>query len=589
MSPLLMAAVGYFGAASVFLLVQAPQGVRLAMLVQRVFYLSGLLLLHRWLVKGYVGADKAYALLAAVTLTCLSSLTITSALSGENIAQRIALLLVAVGMMSLDLTSSLVVWVVCWLAWLGTSGAFHGQTLVASDLLLLCGFQMFALATLHLRRRNALRHYGLLQTVVEQRVSLEKVLQEAEVTRNRLDQLVDERTAQLRLAYEELRLSGQQRDEIQRTSEQLQEQLKQAQKMESLGRLAGGVAHDFNNLLTVIMGNLELAQGLSDQEGRECLEQASQAASRAAEVTAQLLAFSRKQVLKVSQINLVSTVRRSVSFLRRVLGEDVELSVDCSLEELLVRGDEGQLQQVIMNLGVNARDAMPRGGVLTLRLQIEKRLGLEWALLSVSDTGHGIGPDTLPHIFEPFFTSKPFGQGTGLGLSTVDGIISQHGGQIEVDSEPGKGTTFKIHLPLAGQSMDANASGSIKIRRVSQGSARLLLVEDDAQVRGLALRILKMTGYHVLCAENAENALALAQQGQAIDMLVTDVVMPGMDGVSLARKISDLQPDSKVLFVSGYTDDRLARFGVDLGDGNFLAKPYTPVALCEKVESLLKA
>jgi len=588
LSPLLWAAIGYFAAASVFLLGHGPHGARGLMLIQRVLYLLGLLMLHRWLTRGHVKADKAYHLLAAVTLVCLSSLTITAAFSGESIAQRIALLLVAVGMMSLEWKSSLVVWSVCWLTWLGSSGAFQGQKPVANDLLLLFGFQMFSMATLHLRRRNALRHYDLLQTIVEQKARLKSALDEAEGNRERLDQLVDERTTQLRLAYDELRLSSQQREEIQATTEQLQEQLRQAQKMESLGRLAGGVAHDFNNLLTVITGNLELAQALSVEEGRECLEQAGLAASRAAEVTSQLLAFSRKQVLKVSKVNLVTTLQGSVSFLRRLLGEDVELSVDCAVPELRVMGDQGQLQQVIMNLGVNARDAMPRGGTLRLGLKAERRLGLEWAILSVTDTGQGIDAETLPHIFEPFFTSKPFGQGTGLGLATVDGIISQHGGQIEVESEPGRGTTFRIHLPLADQSIDGNASGAIKVRRANKGSARLLLVEDDDQVRGLALRILKMTGYQVLCAESAEKALALIQQGQAIDMLVTDVVMPGLDGVSLASRVQVLQPDSKVLFVSGYTDDRLARFGVDLENCNFLAKPYTPVALCEKVETLLQ-
>jgi len=322
------------------------------------------------------------------------------------------------------------------------------------------------------------------------------------------------------------------------------------------------------------------------EEQSEYLSQAEIAAKRAAEVSSQLLAFSRRQVLRFdNHLNLSQLVENTAKMIERLVGEDVHLSVKSDAQRFVVRGDSTQLQQVVMNLAVNARDAMPSGGHLSINLSQTTRKEQPVVCLEVCDTGAGISAEVLPHIFEPFYTTKPFGQGTGLGLSTVDGIVSQHQGEIDVITSP-EGTTFRIYFPLSNQA--AGESGSRSIRRPALGHARLLLVEDDAQVRGLALKILKNTGYRVEVAENGEKALEIVNGAQEpFDLLVTDVVMPGMDGATLANRIHSLLPQAKVLFVSGYTDDRLAHFGIEPNDCNFLPKPYSPLNLCRKVQAIL--
>ena len=397
----------------------------------------------------------------------------------------------------------------------------------------------------------------------------------------------------------------------------LEAQFHQAQKLESLGRLAGGVAHDFNNLLTVILSCSEIL--LEDrQEGRvvrlEDIEGIRSAGERARDLTRQLLAFARKQVIAPVQLDLNSAVIASERLLRRVLGEDVRLVVEVAPTPLPVLADPGQLEQVLLNLAVNARDAMPRGGTLTITtaavdlaggappvLQAVRALqagqplpagpGVPagpggWVEVVVRDTGAGMPPEVMAHLFEPFFTTKEQGKGTGLGLATVHGVVAQAGGHLHVESEPGAGTAFHLWLPRTVALPPAPAPAGP--RPSGRGTETVLVVEDDPQVRQVTLKALRAAGYQVLAAERGEEALALlhGHQGQ-VDLVVSDVVMPGMSGREVADALRVLRPGLQVLFVSGYTQDAIAHHGV-LEDGvELLEKPFTPATLLARVRALL--
>ena len=381
----------------------------------------------------------------------------------------------------------------------------------------------------------------------------------------------------------------------------LEERFRQAQKMEAVGRLAGGVAHDFNNLLTVILGYAQiLADGLPPGRLADSTAQIRASADRAAGITRQLLAFSRKQVLSPRIIDLNDIVLNLDSLLRRLIGEDIEVLTRPASDLGAVKADPGQIEQVIMNLALNARDAMPNGGTLTLETsnaQLDEAYARDhpplepgrFVLLSVSDTGVGMTAEVQARIFEPFFTTKEVGKGTGLGLSTVYGIIKQSGGYIWVYSEPGRGTTFKIYLPRAeqpAQDVDVEKrAGSVR-----EGSETILLVEDDPQLRELTSSVLTQCGYKVLVAGNAEEGLAIAKfNHRDIRLLVTDVVMPHMNGPQLAEKLLRISPEIRVLYISGYTDNAIVHYGV-LEEGLwFLPKPFTMTALVNKVREVLDA
>ena len=381
----------------------------------------------------------------------------------------------------------------------------------------------------------------------------------------------------------------------------LESQLRQAQKMEAVGRLAGGVAHDFNNVLTAIFGYTELVleELPAASSARQDLEEIRKAAQRASALTRQLLAFSRQQVLEPVVLQLNELVEDVDKMLRRLLGEDVELRLSLARDLGNVRADPGQLQQVLMNLIVNARDAMPTGGKLLIETanadlteqyaQLHQPVAPgRYVMLAVSDTGSGMDADTKTRIFEPFFTTKEKGKGTGLGLSTVYGIVKQSAGYIWVYSEVGRGTTFKVYVPR----VDAPAA-PLQPRREAgtlTGTETVLLAEDDAMLRPLAKGLLQRLGYQVLEAENAEQALAVAGAHQApIHLLVADVVMPGASGRELARRLAERRPDTKVLYVSGYTDDAIVHHGMLEPGLNFLQKPFTPDALARKVREVLDA
>jgi two-component system, cell cycle sensor histidine kinase and response regulator CckA len=380
----------------------------------------------------------------------------------------------------------------------------------------------------------------------------------------------------------------------------LEEQLRQSQKMEAVGRLAGGVAHDFNNLLTVIQGYGSLLVGQLDPSdpaeamAREVLK----AAERAAELTGQLLAFGRKAITAPRLLDLNAVIADAERMLRRVIGEDVELAVDLGSDARPIRADPGQLHQVLMNLAVNARDAMPRGGRLTLRTRnarldedrARERPGAcpgSYVLLEVSDTGCGMTEEVRSRAFEPFFTTKEPGKGTGLGLATIYGIVAQGAGHIVVRSAPGQGCMFEIYLPRIDEGQAACASPSDRNDALG-GRETVLLAEDEDGVRALVRHVLQAGGYRVLEAINGEAALRVAQSHVGcIDLLVTDVVMPVMSGPELAQRLAPLHPATKMLFLSGYTDDAMMRHGVREDDVNFLQKPFTPSALARKVRDIL--
>jgi two-component system cell cycle sensor histidine kinase/response regulator CckA len=369
----------------------------------------------------------------------------------------------------------------------------------------------------------------------------------------------------------------------------LEAQLRQAHKMESVGRLAGGIAHDFNNLLTVILGNASLLEDELDpgDERHAEVEQIRLASERAEKLTRQLLAFARKQIVEPRVVNLNELVLKTDQMLRRLIGEHVELVTIMAPDAAPVLVDPTQIEQVLINLAVNARDAMPDGGTLTIRTanielaQSDPARELETApgayvRLSVVDTGTGMDEQTAAQVFDPFFTTKEAGKGTGLGLATCYGIVRQAKGQITTRTAPGEGTAFFVEVKAEVQA------------DVSTGHEVVLLVEDEVQVRTLAAAILRQRGYQVFEAPSGPDALQFEEGHPGpIDMLVTDVVMPQMRGTELASRLRVRRPDLKVLFVSGYTDDQVFRQEIGAGSFAFLGKPFTPAALARKVRDQL--
>ena len=406
----------------------------------------------------------------------------------------------------------------------------------------------------------------------------ERVEQQLRQNEEHLEEQVAERTAKL---------------------EESRNQLRQAQKMEAIGRLAGGIAHDFNNLLTVIRGYSKLLlDRAAGHEFRGGLARIDDAADRAAALTSQLLAFSRRQVLQPKVFNLNTLVQNLEKMLRRLIGEDVEMRTVLADDLGHIRADRSQLEQVVMNLVVNARDAMPNGGKLTIEtcnVSLDESYASRhqtveagrYVSLAVSDTGVGIAPENLARIFEPFFTTKELGKGTGLGLSMVYGIVKQSGGNIWVYSEPGRGTSFKIYFPLASGPADSVAHDQAPVSR-HRGVETILLAEDDEQVRELASEALSAAGYSVLAAETPQAAISICQNhGAKIDLLLTDVVMPIIGGRELARQLTAIRPDLRVLYMSGYTPQAILHHGELEADTFFIQKPFTPSSLAAKIREVL--
>jgi two-component system cell cycle sensor histidine kinase/response regulator CckA len=382
---------------------------------------------------------------------------------------------------------------------------------------------------------------------------------------------------------------------------ELEQRLVQSQKMDAIGRLAGGVAHDFNNMLTAIQGysSLLLTELPERDSRRENVEEILKASERATALTKQLLAFSRRQVLEPRVLDLNEVVRNLSRMLSRLIGENIELSVSPAPDLWHVLADPGQIEQVLLNLAINARDAMPRGGRLTIETRNTQLDGSHWrkdfpvqsgdySLLAVTDTGVGIPPEIQTRLFEPFFTTKPRGEGTGLGLSTVYGIVKQSGGYIWVYSEPGAGSTFKVYLPRVDAAL--TASETPRTANSASGSETILFVEDEREVRSLVEKLLRLQGYKVLSAADPAAALAHARgHSGVVDLLITDVMLPGLSGRDLAQQIQKLKPEIPILFISGYSDDAVVRHGnLDAGT-HFLQKPFTPLQLGKKIREILDA
>jgi two-component system, cell cycle sensor histidine kinase and response regulator CckA len=381
---------------------------------------------------------------------------------------------------------------------------------------------------------------------------------------------------------------------VRRESRRLEEQLRLSQKLEAVGRLAGGVAHDFNNALTAILGSTELMILDTPAGGakRDELEIIQEAATHAQDLVRQLLAFSSRQLLKPVVLDLNSLVRNVGKMLRRLIGENIKLDTALALDLGTVCADPGQLEQVLVNLAVNARDAMPNGGRLTIETRNAELDGVRHIALIVSDTGSGMDAATLAHAFEPFFTTKPRGKGTGLGLATVYGIVRQSAGRIDVESTPGAGATFRILLPRVEEPA-AGAGGGAAVSDVAaprRGTETVLVVEDESLVRTLARKALEQAGYRVLLAAGGEEALEVAERHEGtIDLLMTDVVLPGLSGMDLARRLVQRHPGLRVLFTSGYPDEDVAREGVFNGGMAYLKKPFTPSTLTGKIREVLDA
>ncbi|MBU1221053.1 response regulator [Myxococcota bacterium] len=395
-------------------------------------------------------------------------------------------------------------------------------------------------------------------------------------------------------------------DNLQKTldeKEVLSEQLLQSQKLESVGQLAGGIAHDFNNILTGIIGSAEFAKDLVDsREAKDYIDEILSSSQRASALVRRLLTFARKNVLNITVFDLSAAVKDLSRMIKRLIGEDIELYIRPSSDKIIIKGDIHQIEQIVINLAVNARDAMPSGGKLTIECaKIEISHGIktdfislpsgEWIELKVTDSGHGIPSELVKHIFEPFFSTKPKDKGTGLGLSMVYSIVKQHNGFIDVNSSPGKGTEFKIYLPPSDDINSEKNTAKFEIIKSDESNnirnLNILLVEDEEIVRKVALKAISKLGYNLLQADNGVSALELVErERKEIHLLVTDLVMPQMGGQELAKTLRQIMPDLKILFTSGYTDSSKIP-EIETGKSDFLQKPYTPTEIRKKILTMV--
>jgi two-component system cell cycle sensor histidine kinase/response regulator CckA len=562
---------------------------------------GGFLALARLVGRGPLSVRGAAVIAVTVPLAILSNTILSAAVGGTSMPQVfVALILVGVG--SLYLVRRWLLWTVSlvFVAWLIAILPLAPSLYDAGEhVMVSAGAAALGCIVHGQRRRAAWRVAQLRAHEVLRQAALEQALVAAEDARASLDRKVAERTAELAGARDAIASELAERQASVERQRALERSLAEAQRMESVGRLAGGVAHDFNNLLMVIGGNVELLleDGQLGPEQRADLEEVVGAVERASRLIRQLLALGRRQVMKTKRTSvgeLIDGVRKMVE---RVLGADIEFAIDVG-DDLPIVVDPGQLEQVIMNLVLNARDAMPAGGRLTLRGArrdlVAPAAGDQpdvvpgaYAVLEVIDTGHGMDEQVRQSLFEPFFTTKPASRGSGLGLPAVRGIVAQHGGFIEVDSAPGRGSTFRVHLPLA-RGDDGAASEPVGGVTPGGGHERVLVVEDEPAVRRLAADGLARVGYRVTRMPDAESALrALEATAEPFDLMITDVIMPGMDGVQLADQVRARWPTTRVLFMSGYAGERLAARGLGNDDQHLLHKPFTLRDLIARVRAVL--
>jgi len=538
---------------------------------------------------------------AAIALVVTSVVAHLQLLSGDPLVIfDLVVVIIGVGCLVLSTAWMAIAIALCVAAWLPFAWIALPAPAIVDCLFVLATAAAVAVAVHVTRRRTHIRLAVLHHNDSARKGELEEALAAAEVARTELDGRVDERTRALALAYEELQRELDERQRVERERHVLEERLHHAQRLESLGRLAGGVAHDFNNLLSVVMGNAEL---ISDEPDlgpgvRESANEILSAAERAAEVTRQLLAFGRKQMISPRVIELRRVVDDLVRMVRRTLGEDLVFEVEVDDDVPAVLADARQLEQALMNLVVNARDAMPTGGRVVISVgaaNVGPALAARFpsakpghhAVLRVRDGGAGMDEATLGAIWEPFFTTKPAGKGTGLGLPMVHGIVTQHGGFIDVSSEVGAGSCFAVYLP-ATDGTPVTVSTVRPREGAPTGCETVLVVEDAAAVRRLAVGGLRQLGYQVLEAADGDEALRVAGDHVGpIHLLVTDVVMPGIDGAKLADRLRVGRAELCVLFASGYDDSRLGKAGILPEHVDFLAKPYDARTLGTRVREVL--
>ena len=438
--------------------------------------------------------------------------------------------------------------------------------------------------------------FVLLLRVVEIAVSkIENIslVRELQTMNIQLDSIVKEKTHELNETNESLKTQIEEQKKI-------KAQFHQSQKMEAIGKLAGGIAHDFNNLLTVINGfsELLLIKATQDSPGYTELKEINSAGKRATHLTSQLLAFSRKQIIKPIIVNLNNIVANAEKMLQRLIGEHINLQTILEPGLGTIKADPGQIDQILLNLAINARDAMLKGGNLTIRTQTINITNADthmeeeikpgaYSCLSLTDTGTGMDEDVQEQVFEPFFTTKDIGEGTGLGLSTVFGIVRQNKGFIQIESSPGKGSTFHVYLPCVVDSLSNPATDDSESFKLNvKGS--ILVVEDDLGVQKLAVRVLDEIGYTIHIADNASSAMQiLGDKSVIVDLLLTDVIMPGLSGKDLARQAVELRPDLKVLYMSGYTNDIIAKHGILAEEIDFIQKPFSPHSLIKSINKVL--
>ncbi|MFO0684811.1 MAG: ATP-binding protein [Sandaracinus sp.] len=563
-----------------------PDGARAPMVTYDLLLVLGSGVLHLFSRRDRIGQSAAPFLTAGLVLAIIGNILLSLALMGEPAAAfYVSLVIVIMAGAMMRTHWALPLGIVIVGAWATVASVVRSTTELEHDAFVLFAGCTVAAISHYGQRREHVRLAELRARDAKRKSDLERALADAATARDELDRKVEARTSELRAELA--------------TRAKLEDQLRHAQKMEAVGRLAGGVAHDFNNLLTIIGSGLELVEdvGAGDPEVAAALTDAQQARQRASELTRGLLALGRKQTLDRTPTDVVAVIDVVERMVARLGGAKVRLVRRVEPGVGRVLADRGQLEQVLLNLAINACDAMADGGTLTTSVELDlldaaraDALRLPpgtYVRVSVTDTGSGIDAATRASIFEPFFTTKPAGKGTGLGLAIAHGIVTQHGGAIEVESEPGRGSTFSVLLPRTEVSPSAAADASSRPPRAASAEQTILVVEDEAAVRRSLARTLSGLGYQVVQAADGNDALRIARELPAIDLLLSDVVMPGIDGPEVAAQLRARWPTLRVLFVSGYSDDRLARAGALGPRDRLLPKPYTAKTLARAVREVI--
>ena len=584
-----------------FNILELPEGARSPVVIHDVFMVVGSLLLYLSVRENWVSLRIVGPGALLVVLVIASNVLLAYWVTERSFyTYYIGIILIGAGNIVLLTRWFAASAVLVLLAWAVMAASFSTPEEFVNLVFLQVAAVLVAV-TIHLARVNFIRRITHLRHRDQVREKeLERALLRAERVRHELDERVEERTRELQIAYDRMTAQLEERAQLEDQRRELQSELNHAQRLESVGQLAGGIAHDFNNLLTVIGGNIDLVirkSGLLEERNRAWLDEARNATTRAVVLTSELLAYSRKQPVVFEAIDPLAVVGGVRKMIERAVGENVKLEMDLRPIRSHILGGKGQIEQVVMNLVLNACDAMPLGGKLRIVVDEvgEKSSPLEegvgngpYIRLRFVDNGMGMNNQVREKIFEPFFTTKETGKGTGLGLSVVHGIVTQHQGFVKVKSSPSSGTTFSVFLPSV---QEKGVSDPVEVQLPGESLASwetILVVEDEDAVRRFTVTLLEELGYHVLAAEHGEDALLRATEFEGeIDLLLTDVVMPGIQGPELAGRLLALRPLTQVIYVSGYTDPKILA-GLELGErAAFLQKPFTRDDLQTKIREVL--